>query len=135
MVALPAQQITFTTGRVDGHSVLGRTVPEVVGALGRPTRSEQFRVRRDLRFRGLEVIFDDGLHASAILVTDPAVARPPRAMRLVLTRTTGLRESRRYRCDARGCFETFFAGGGRLRVIYGLERAKPYVGLQAWPRS
>jgi hypothetical protein len=103
----------------------------VEASLGRPASTEHYPVRVDLRYRGLEVIFADGLHASALLATGVA---PPATLRRTLHRTLGLRESRLYHCDRRGCFGTFFSTDGRRRVIYGLNRGQPYVGVQSWPQ-
>lgn len=131
LAAVAAFQIALASGRVAGHPVLGRSVDAVEASLGRPPSVEHYPVRVDLRYRGLEVIFADGLHASALLATGTA---PPAAMRRTLRRTPGLRESRSYHCDQRGCFGTFFSSDGQRRVIYGLNRGRPYVGIQTWPQ-
>jgi hypothetical protein len=55
-------------------------------------------------------------------------------MRRELRDTPGLHESRPYHCDSRGCFGTFFSTDGRRRMIYGLNRGRPYVGVQRWPQ-
>ena len=107
------------------------SIQAVEASLGRPVSVEHYPVRVDLRYRGLEVIFADGHHASALLATGTA---PPAGLRRTLRRTPGLRESRPYRCDHRGCFGTFFSNDGRRRVIYGLNRGRPYVGIQRWPQ-
>lgn len=79
--------------------------------------------------------------AWAILVADPdadvaglgrPLALPPAALERRL-RTLPLREERPYRCDARGCFGTFFSRDGTRRVIYGRQRSGRYVGVQVWP--
>jgi hypothetical protein len=131
VAAVAAFQIALASGRVAGHPVLGRSIETVEAALGGPVSVEHYPVRVDLRYRGLEVIFADGVHASALLVTGTA---PPAAMRRRLRRTPGLRESRSYHCDQRGCFGTFFSNDGQRRVIYGLNRGHPYVGIQTWPQ-
>lgn len=128
MVAAIAVHVALATGRVDGHVILGRTQAQVRAVLGRPLAIDRFPVRRDLRFRGIEVIFGDGVHASAYVV--PGAAPAVERQRLL---ATGLREERRYRCDAKGCFGTFFTRDGRRRVIYGVSRGKPYLGEQLWP--
>jgi len=125
-----ALHVAWATGRVEGHAVLGRSPAQIEESFGAPVSVERYPVRRDFRYRRFEVIFGDGLHASALLVTGVAA---PAAFRAVLSRTPGLHESRRYRCDARGCFGTFFTGDRRVRVIYGLNRDRPYAGVQAWP--
>jgi hypothetical protein len=128
VAAVAAVHVALATGRVDGSVVLGRSLARVEAVLGRPARVERYPVRVDLRFGGIEVIFGDGAHASAYVVPSapPSVVRP----RL---QAAGLVEERRYRCDARGCFGTFFTRGRRRRVIYGLSRGRPYVGEQVWP--
>ena len=136
----PAYVVTLPAGRVDGRAILGASPASVERSLGRPLRVERFRVRRDLVYRGLEVI-TDGRCAWAILVTAPSarvtglgrpLVVPPRTLELRLRRS-GLREGRRYRCDASGCFGTFFAAGGRRRVIYGINGGHRYLGVQIWP--
>lgn len=125
-----ALHVAWSTGRVEGHAVLGRTPAQVEASFGAPASVERYPVRRDFRYRRFEVIFADGRHASALLVTGVVA---PRTFRGVLQRTPGLHESRRYHCDSRGCFGTFFTGDGRVRVIYGVNRGKPYAGVQVWP--
>ena len=127
--AIAAVHVALASGRVDGRIVLGRTAAQVEAVLGRPLAVERYPVRRDLRFRGIEVIFGDGVHASAYLV--PASAPPTERLRL---RAAGLVEERRYRCDTRGCFGTFFTRDRTRRVIYGLNRGRPYLGEQVWPQ-
>ena len=127
--AIAAVHVALASGRVDGRVVLGRTAAAVEAVLGRPSAVERYPVRRDLRFRGIEVIFGDGIHASAYVV--PADA--PHVVRLRL-RAAGLVEERRYRCDGRGCFGTFFTHDRARRVIYGVSRGRPYLGEQAWPQ-
>lgn len=128
--------------------MLGRTVAEVERALGAPSAVETFPNRRDLLYeRRLEVIFHGptadpaAQTAWAILVVDPdatvagigrPLAVPPRTLERRL-RATGLREERRYRCDARGCFGTFFGAGGTRRVIDGVQRGGRYLAVQVWP--
>lgn len=124
-----ALHVAWATGQVEGDAVLGRSAAQIEAVFGAPLSVERYPVRRDLRYRRFEVIFGDGRHASALLVTGvPA----PHTFRAVLRRTPGLHESRRYRCDARGCFGTFFTGDRRVRVIYGVNRGKPYAGVQVW---
>ena len=134
LAAVTAIRLALATGRVDGRAVLGRPQAAVVRLLGRPRAVDRYRVRRDLAYDGVEVILGDGRRVSAILVTDRSVALAPAAMRERLRGTAGLHEHRRYRCDALGCFGTFLSADGRRRVIYGLERGRPYVGVQAWPQ-
>jgi hypothetical protein len=129
--AIVAVHVALATGRVNGDSILGRNVAQVEAVFGRPVSVERYPVRRDLLFHGIEVIFGNGKTASAYVVT--GVARPA-ALRAELSATPGLRESRRYRCDAKGCFGTFFTQNGKRRVIYGLNRGSPYLGEQAWPQ-
>jgi hypothetical protein len=140
--------VTVPGGRIGGTPVLGRTVPQVVSALGAPSSVERYANRRDLAYKGrLEVIFagpdadPSAQKAWAILVLDPAttVARlgrplsvPPQTLERRL-RATGLREGRRYRCDRRACFGTFFNASRTRRVIYGLLRGRRYLGVQVWP--
>src|SRR3954454_2546750 len=124
---LATLHVAWATGRIDGRAVLGRSPAQIEALFGRPLAVERFPVRRDLRYRRFEVIFGDGRHASALLVTGVAA---PAAFRLVLRQTPGLREARRYRCDARGCFGTFFTRNARIRVFYGLSRGRPYAGVQ-----
>jgi hypothetical protein len=131
VAAVAAFQIALASGRVDGHPVLGRSIESVESSLGRPASVERYPVRVDVRYPGLEVIFADGHHASALLASGTA---PPAAMRRTLRDTTGLRESRPYHCDRRGCFGTFFSKDRRRRVIYGLNRGRPYLGIQQWPQ-
>ena len=128
---LATLHVAWATGSVDGHAVLGRSPAQIEAVFGTPLAVERYPVRRDLRYRRFEVIFGDGRHASALLVTGVAA---PAAFRLVLRGIPGLHESRRYRCDALGCFGTFFTGNGRVRVIYGLNRHRPYAGVQVWPQ-
>jgi len=128
----PAYVVTLPTGEVDGRPVLGASIARIEAALGRPVRVERFAVRRDLVYRGLEVI-TDGRRAWAILLTAPSPqAVEPRILERRL-RTSGLREVRRFRCDARGCFGTFVGAHGTRRVIYGINRGRPYLGVQVWP--
>jgi hypothetical protein len=129
ITAIAAVHVALASGRVDGRVVLGRTAATVEAVLGRPSGVERYPVRRDLRFRGIEVIFGDGVHASAYVVPSAA----PRAVRLRL-RAAGLVEERRYRCDARGCFGTFFTRDRERRVIYGVSGGRPYLGEQVWPQ-
>jgi hypothetical protein len=131
VAAVAAFHIAFATGRINGHAVLGRSIEAVETSFGKPASVERYPVRVDIRYHGLEVIFADGRHASAILVTGTA---RPAAMRRTLGDTRGLRESRPYHCDSRGCFGTFFSKDGRRRVIYGMNRGRPYVGIQRWPQ-
>jgi hypothetical protein len=143
-----ALAISLPGGRVDGKAVLGRSVPQVIRALGAPSSVERLPNRRDLTYGGrLEVVFSGpdadpaAQRAWAILVLDRSarasgVGRPlalaPPALEQRL-RATGLREGRRYRCDRRGCFGTFFGARGTRRVIYGLLRGRRYLGAQVWP--
>jgi hypothetical protein len=133
VAAVAALQIALASGRVDGQIVLGRSIARVERLLGPPSRVERFPVRRDLRYAGIEVIFGDGRHVSSLLVDDPRIALPPGAMQQRLRGTAGLRESRPYHCDAKGCFGTFFTTDRARRVIYGVTRGRPYVGIQSWP--
>ena len=134
MLALAAVHLALATGRLDGRIVLGRSLAQVEASFGKPLAVERYPVRRDLRYRGFEVIFGNGRTASALLATDPAVALPPAAMRSELRAVTALREERRYRCDKHGCFGTFFTANGTRRVIYGVSGGRPYVGEQVWPQ-
>lgn len=127
--AIAAVHVALASGRVDGRLLLGREATQVQAVLGRPLAVERYPVRRDLRYRGIEVIFGDGEHASAYVVPSES----PAQVRAELRATT-LVEARRYRCDARGCFGTFFTRDHRRRVIYGLNRGAPYVGEQVWPQ-
>jgi hypothetical protein len=127
--AISAVHVALASGRVDGRVVPGRSAAQVEAVLGRPVAVERYPVRRDLRFRGIEVIFADSVHASAYVVP----AGPPAATRRQL-RAAGLVEERRYRCDARGCFGTFFTRDRSRRAIYGLSRGRPYLGEQVWPQ-
>ena len=131
VAAIAAFQIALASGRVNGHAVLGSGIEVVEASFGRPVSVEHYAVRVDLRYRGLEVIFSDGRRASALLATGTA---SPAVLRQRLSHTAGLRESRRYRCDRRGCFGTFFSSDGRRRVIYGLNRGRPYLGIQTRPQ-
>src|SRR6266446_5013052 len=131
VAAVAAFHIALASGRIDGRIVLGRSVKAVEASFGRPLSVERYPIRVDLRYGGLEVIFADGVHASALLATGTARPAP---MRRMLLHTHGLRESRPYHCDSRGCFGTFFSKGGTRRVIYGLNRGRPYVGIQRWPQ-
>ena len=140
--------VALPSGEVNGTPVLGATVARVEAALGVPSSVETFPNRRDLAYRGrLEVIFHGpaadpaGQTAWAVLVVDPdatvpGLGRPlavsPRTLERRL-RATGLREGRRYHCDQRGCFGTFFGAGGTRRVIYGLHGGGRYLGVQVWP--
>ncbi len=110
-----------------GLALLGRTPAEVRARLGPPASIERYPVRRDFRYRRYEVIFGDGRHVTAFLATPTA---RPAAVRATLARVGTLRETRRYRCDAKGCFGLFVLQGKRRRVIYGLNRGKPYLGVQ-----
>lgn len=110
-----------------GLALIGRTPAEVTARLGRPASVERYPVRRDFRYRRFEVIFGDGRHASAFLATP---TDRPAAVRATLASWATLRETRRYRCDARGCFGVFVLSDRKRRVIYGLNRGKPYLGVQ-----
>jgi hypothetical protein len=130
VAAVAAASVAIASARVDGATILGRSQAQVVSVLGSPVGRETYPVRRDLRFAGIEVIFADGVHASAYVVPEAA---SPADLRRRIARA-GLREERRYRCDARGCFGTFFTRGDTRRVIYGLEHGKAYLGEQVWPQ-
>lgn len=129
ILAIAAVHVSLASGRVDGAVMLGRSAAQVEAVLGRPLAVERYPVRRDLRFRGIEVILGDGVHASAYVVPADAPARVRAQLR-----AAGLVEERRYRCDPRGCFGTFFTRDRTRRVIYGLNRGRPYVGEQVWPQ-
>ena len=141
--------VSVPGGALNGTPVLGTTVPEAEAAFGAPTSVETYPNRRDLAYRGrFELIFagpsaDPAAQTAwGVLVIDPDATAPrlgrflsvpPRTLERRL-RTLGLREVRRYRCDRRGCFGTFFTRDGKRRVIYGLlERRRRYLGVQAWP--
>lgn len=144
--------VSLPVGAVDGHAVLGRTVSQVEAALGRPSAVERFADRRDLVYRRagrlqLEVICHGPFAAPArerawaVLVAAPdavvvglgrPLALPPSALGRRL-RALPLRQERPYRCDARGCFGTFFSRDGTRRVIYGRQRTGRYLGIQVWP--
>ncbi len=110
-----------------GLALLGRTPAEVRARLGPPVSVERYPVRRDVRYRRFEVIFGDGRHVSAFLATP---TDRPAAVRATLVGVPALRETRRYRCDGKGCFGLFVLSDGKGRVIYGLNRGKPYLGVQ-----
>ena len=131
VAAVAAFHLALVSGRINGRTVLGRSVKEVEASFGRPRSVDRYPVRVDLRYRGLEVIFGDGTHASALLLTGTA---RPAVMQRMLRATPGLHESRRYHCDTHGCFGTFFSKDRRRRVIYGINRDRPYVGVQRWPQ-
>jgi hypothetical protein len=153
LAALSPLAVSLPSGTVDGHPVLGRTVPQVEEALGLPAAVERYPDRRDLVFRRagrlqLEVIFHGPFAAPArerawaILVADPdatvaglggrPLVLPPATLERRL-RALPLHEERRYRCDRRGCFGTFFSRDGRRRVVYGRQRTGRYLGVQVWP--
>jgi hypothetical protein len=147
-----APTISLPGGAVDGQPLLGRTVPEVTAELGAASSVERYPHRRDLvygpaRRPRLEVIFHGPAAnpsdqvAWAILAADPGtvvrglgrvLAAPPVSLERTLE-TTGLREERRYRCDTRGCFGSFFSRDETRRVIYGLQHGARYLGVQVWP--
>ncbi|MBV8257724.1 MAG: hypothetical protein JOZ56_01570 [Actinobacteria bacterium] len=147
--ALGALVLSLPGGAVDGARVLGATVPAVEAALGTPSSVETLPNRRDLTYRGrLEVIFAGASSdpaaqtAWALLVLDPRATVPglgrplalaPRALESRL-RALGLRETRAYRCDRRGCFGTFTGAGGTRLVIYGLLHGRRYLGVQVVPK-
>ena len=110
-----------------GLALIGQTPAQVTARLGRPASIERYTVRRDFRYRRYETIFGDGKHVSAFLATPTA---RPTAVRATLARLARLRETRRYRCDAKGCFGVFVLRGNKRRVLYGLNRGKPYIGVQ-----
>jgi hypothetical protein len=147
-----APTVALPTGAVNQRPVLGRRVPQVLAELGAPSSVERFANRRDLvygpaRRPRLEVIFHGpsatpaGQVAWAVLATDPATSVPSLGDVLAVTpttleselRTTALRETRSYRCDALGCFGTFLGAGGTRRVIYGIQHGGRYLGVQVWP--
>lgn len=110
-----------------GLALLGLTPAAVAARLGRPVSVERYPVRRDFRYRRFEVIFGDGRHASAFLATP---TDRPAAVRATLAGVSTLHETRRYHCDAKGCFGLFALSDNKRRVIYGLNRGKPYLGVQ-----
>lgn len=140
--------VSLPGGEVNGTPVFGATVTQVEAVLGVPSSVETFPNRRDLAYEGrLEVIFHGpaadpaAQTAWAVLVVDrdattPGLGRPlavsPRTLERRL-RATDLREGRRYHCDPRGCFGTFFGAGGTRRIIYGLRAGGRYLGVQVWP--
>ena len=113
-----------------GLALIGRSPAEVTARLGRPVSIERYPVRYDYRYRRLEVIFGDGNRATAFLATPSA---RPAAVRATLAGVATLREERRYHCDPKGCFGTFFTRDGHRRVIYGLERGRPFIGVNSYP--
>src|SRR5665213_1934150 len=140
--------VSVPGGEINGVPVLGATVTQVEAALGAPSSVETFPDRRDLAYKGrIEVIFhgpaadQGGQTAWAVLVVDPRVTAPglgrplavPTRSREQRLLATGLRRERRYHCDPRGCFGTFFGAGGTRRIIYGLHNGGRYLGVQMWP--
>ena len=140
--------VSLPSGAINGMPVFGTTVTQVEAALGPPSSVETYPDRRDLVYKGrIEVIFhgpaaDQGAQTAwAVLVVDPnatvtglgrPLAVPPPTLERRL-RATGLRQERRYHCDVRGCFGTFFGAGGTRRIIFGLNRGGRYLGVQVWP--
>jgi hypothetical protein len=141
-------RVDLGSGRVDGNRLLGRAVPFVVAHLGPPSSVERYPRRTDLVYGSkrdlrVEVVFA-GPSAAALLFEDPrmvdvrigtplALAPDALQQRLLERYADVLTRGRPYRCDALGCFGTFFARSGKLRVIYGVSRGRRYVGVSLWP--
>lgn len=139
---LAALVVSLAAFTVDGHRLLGLTPARVRATLGAPTRYDRYRgPRLDLVYGSRLEVVTTG-RAWSVVVTDgrardPRLGRilalPPRTLEARIRARTGLREGRRYHCDASGCFGTFFSPDGKRRVIYGIAARGEYVALQSWP--
>ena len=149
MLALPAagaqatrsQSVDLATGRVDGHSILGRTVAQVTAALGRP----DFRVGPRLRHRigygtpsnfSTEVIFrrSGGVERAWSIVFERGSVRNAKVGDL-LQRSGGLQDAvlthygttfrlvRSYGCKRTGCSGEFAARSGVIHLTFGTQPA------------
>ena len=138
---LAALVVSLAGFTLDGHRLLGLAPAAVRAALGRPTRVERYPRRLDLVYGSRFEVVTTG-RAWSVAVFDPTVseprlgrplALPPRELERRIRAAYPLREQRRYRCDAKGCFGTFLAAGGRRRLIYGVSGGRRYLALQSWP--
>ena len=116
--ALRRIQQVWLPARYPGLRVLGVLIPTVEEAVART------------RLKRIGVIATEGTVASQSFELELKKLDPE----VEVVQQAGLRESRRYHCDARGCFGTFFTPNRRVRVIYGLNRGHPYAGAQVWPQ-
>jgi hypothetical protein len=137
--ATPSHTVELATGRIDGHSVLGRTVAQVTAALGRP----DFRVGPRLRHRigygtpsnfSTEVIFrrSGGVERAWSIVFERGPVRDAKIGDL-LQRSAGLQDAvlanygttfrlvRSYACKRTGCSGEFAARNGGIHLTFGTQ--------------
>jgi hypothetical protein len=149
MLALPAagaqatrsHTVELATGRIDGHSILGRTVAQVTAALGRP----DFRVGPRLRHRigygtasnfSTEVIFrrSGGVERAWSIVFERGSVRDAKIGDL-LQRSGALQDAvlahygttfrlvRSYGCKRTGCSGEFAPRNGVIHLTFGTQPA------------
>jgi hypothetical protein len=147
MLAVPAagaqatrsHTVELATGRVDGHSILGRTVAQVTAALGRP----DFRAGPRLRHRigygtpsnfSTEVIFhrSGGVELAWSIVFERGAVRDTKIGNL-LQRSADLQDAvlahyettfrlvRSYACKRTGCSGEFAARNGVIHLTFGTQ--------------
>ena len=136
--------VDLLRGAVNGSPVLGRSVAAVRGLLGRPDYVERYARRVDLGYGArsrprIEVIFNGT--AWAIELEDPAdvesrLDRPlllssQRLQALIARRYAGaFALTRRYHCDAKGCFGIFVSRDGDRRLLFGVSHRHRFLSLQ-----
>jgi len=140
--AAPGHTVDLANGRVDGHSVLGRTITQVTAALGRP----DFRVGPRSRHRigygtasdfSTEVIFrpSGGVERAWSIVFDRGLVRDVKVGNL-FQRSTALQKAvlaqygttfrlvRSYACKNKTeCSGEFAASNGPIHLTFGTQPA------------
>jgi hypothetical protein len=137
--AAPSHTVELATGRIDGHSILGRTIAQVTAVLGRP----DFRVGPRLRHRigygtpsnfSTEVIFrrSGGVERAWSIVFERGLVRDAKIGDL-LQRSAGLQDAvlanygttfrlvRSYACKRTGCSGEFAARNGGIHLTFGTQ--------------
>lgn len=133
--------VDLASGRVDGHGILGRTVPGVTSALGRP----DFRIGPASHYRigwgtqrdfSTEVIFrpSGGVQRAWSIVFERGPVRDVKVGDLLLQRSSALQKAilakygatfklvRPYACRSAGeCFGEFAASSGPIHLTFGTQ--------------
>jgi hypothetical protein len=125
----PGHTLDLSSGRVDGHAVLGRSVAGVTASLGRPDFRAKGRIgwgtQRDFstevlfrrsggELRAWSIVFERGPvragNVGDLLGLDPRTLRLP-----------GYDVVRRYRCVGAICSTELEQRDGPLRVVFGTQ--------------